>query len=110
MNQDTADRLGELTPNLLKFLELHPDEQKWLYPLLGKAERRAIDILQTLQNRFLTYGEIASEVGIHANTVQSILYALTANGLTTYNSKTRRYSTPNGGRNRLLKKIGDSDK
>ncbi|MUG92806.1 hypothetical protein F7734_10230 [Scytonema sp. UIC 10036] len=51
MDKVTADKLTRLAPSLEKFLQLHPDEQEWLLPLLGRAERRAIAILEEIQGR-----------------------------------------------------------
>ncbi|WP_156481613.1 hypothetical protein [Anabaena sp. 4-3] len=42
MDKNTTDRLTRLALQLQQFLDLHPDEQAWLYPLLGRAEKRAI--------------------------------------------------------------------
>jgi hypothetical protein len=42
MDKITSNRLVKLAPKIQQFLDLHPDEQAWLYPLLGRAQKRAI--------------------------------------------------------------------
>ena len=42
MDKITTNRLTKLALTIQQFLDLHPDEQAWLYLLLGRAERRAI--------------------------------------------------------------------
>lgn len=107
MNQDTADRLSKLSENLAKFLDLHPDEQDWLYPLLGRAEKRAILILESLQGGFKTYKQIAEEVGCHQDTVEQTLYAIDKAGkINLEQDKSGRWSTPKGGRYRALLRVG----
>ena len=60
MDKITSDRLVKLAPALGRFLELHPDEQAWLYPLLGRAERRASAVLETIQGNYLSYEVVNS--------------------------------------------------
>ena len=81
MDKVTTDRLEKLAPLIQKFLELHPDEQEWLLPLLGKAERRAITILQEIDNCPLTYNEAGKLTSTHPNTVKQTLYALSNGGM-----------------------------
>lgn len=61
MDKITSDRLAKLAPTIQQFLDLHPDEQAWLYLLLGRAERRAIAILECIQGNYLSYEEIGKE-------------------------------------------------
>ncbi|MBD2006468.1 MULTISPECIES: hypothetical protein [Cyanophyceae] len=105
MEKATAERLTELAPKLGKFLDLHPDEQEWLLPLLGKAERRAVLILEEINNHPLTFKEIGALTDTHPTTVKQILTALSNGGLNFRVSKTGRWSTPVGGRNRKLIKL-----
>lgn len=110
MNQKTADRLGELGDSLERFLNLHPDDQEWLFPLLNKPEQRTILMLQAIQGRYLTYEEIADHVDCHPTTVKTIFYALQNKGLVTLNQdKTGKWTTPKGGRYRALKKLGEEN-
>jgi len=101
----TSNRLVKLAPKIQQFLELHPDEQAWLYPLLGRAERRAIAILEAIQGNYLSYEEIGEETDTHPSTVKQTLYALSDGGMNFNINKTGRWQTPKGGRNRRLTKI-----
>lgn len=108
MNQDTADRLGELGENLNKFLELHPDDQDWIFPMLGRAEKRTILMLRAIQGRYLTYEEIADFAECHVSTVKTTFYGLQKAGFVNLDQdKTGRWTTPKGGRYRALKKVGE---
>lgn len=102
MDTATAARITELAANIEKFMSLHPDEQEWIYPMLGRAEKRAIAILSEIQERHLSYGEIAKLTNSHLNTVKMMLYALESGGLAYRSGKTNKWSTPKGGRNRKL--------
>ncbi|MBD2771217.1 sigma-70 region 4 domain-containing protein [Iningainema tapete] len=102
MDKVTADKLTEIAPSLAAFLELHPDEQKWLYPLLGRAEQRAILILEAMQGAYLSYEEISAKTGTHASTVRQTLYALSSGGLNLKSNKSGKWQSPKGGRSRKL--------
>ena len=107
MDKATTDRLTEIAPQIKKFMDLHPDEQDWMILIVGRAEKRAIAILEAIQGRYLTYEQIAEEIGCHPSTVKQTLYALDAGGIPLKTDKTGRWSTPAGGRNRRLIKIGE---
>jgi hypothetical protein len=107
LDKSTIDRIETLSPSIEKFLELHPDEQEWLYPMLGKAEKRCIDMLIALQGRYLTYIQVAVLVNCHPSTAKSTLYALQRGGIGISQDKTGKFSTPKGGRYRAIKKIGN---
>lgn len=102
MDKITTDRLEQLAPLLEKFIQLHPDEQKWLLPLLGRAERRAIAILQEIDSCPLTYEEVGKLTSTHPNTVKQTLYALSNGGMDFRVDSTNRWLTRNGGRKRKL--------
>jgi predicted transcriptional regulator len=105
MDKITANRLSKLAPTIQKFLDLHPDEQAWLYPLLGRAERRAILILECIQDNYMSYEEIAYETDSNTNTVKQILYALSEGGINFDVNKSGKWATPKGGRNRKITRI-----
>ena len=105
MDKITTDKLERVAPLIQKFIQLHPDEQEWLLPLLGKAERRAIAILQEIDNCPLTYKEAGKLTDTHPNTVKQTLYALSNGGLNFKVDSTGRWLTPNGGRKRKLVKM-----
>lgn len=101
---------ARLAKSLQQFVELHPDEQVWLYPLLGRAEKRAIAILEEIQGYPLTYAEIAKLTDSHINTVKTTLYALERGGVAFRSGSSGKWQTPKGGRNRRLKILEGSEK
>jgi hypothetical protein len=105
MDKVTVDRLNNLAPKIQQFLELHPDEQAWLYPLLGRAERRAIAILEAIQGNYLSYEEIGEQTDTHPNTIKQTLYALSNGGINFRVNSSNKWMTPQGGRNRKLTRI-----
>ena len=105
MDKVTADKLERIAPLLEKFLELHPDDQQLLFPLLGRAEKRAIEILECCQGGYVSYEEIAKASDTHINTVKQTLYALSRGGLSLSQNKSGKWMTPKGGRYRRLTKI-----
>ncbi|MDZ8139001.1 MAG: hypothetical protein RM049_27475 [Nostoc sp. DedQUE04] len=105
MDKITSNRLVKLAPKIQQFLELHPDEQAWLYPLLGRAERRAIAILEAIQGNYLSYEEIGEQTDTHPNTVKQTLYALSNGGINFRVNSSNKWMTPQGGRNRRLTKM-----
>ena len=105
MDKITVDRLSKLAPLIQQFLDLHPDEQVWLYPLLGRAERRAIAILEAIQGNYLSYEEIGEQTDTHPNTVKQTLYALSNGGINFKVNSSNKWMTPQGGRNRKLTRI-----
>jgi predicted Rossmann fold nucleotide-binding protein DprA/Smf involved in DNA uptake len=105
MNEATAKRLAEIAPLIEKFLDLHPDEQAWLLPLLGKAEKTAITVISEIEGHALTYQEIAKFTDINPQTVQQILYALELGGIAFKQGKSGKWISPKGGRKRKLLKM-----
>jgi hypothetical protein len=101
----TVNRLTKLAPKIQQFIALHPSEQAWLYPLLGRAEKRAIAILECIQGSYLTYEEIGNQTDTHPNTVKQILYALSNGGINLKVDSSNKWMTPQGGRNRKLTRI-----
>ncbi|MBD6620151.1 hypothetical protein FNW02_31260 [Komarekiella sp. 'clone 1'] len=73
--------------------------------MIGRAERRAIAILECIQGIYLTYEEIGNQTDTHPNTVKQILYALSNGGINFQVDHSGKWMTPNGGRNRKLTKI-----
>jgi DNA-directed RNA polymerase specialized sigma24 family protein len=110
MDKNTEERLERIAESLQRFVELHPDEQKWLFPLLGRAEKRAIAILEEIQGHPLSYAEIAKLTDSHINTVKATLYALEHGGVAFRTGSSGKWQTPKGGRNRRLKLLEGSKK
>ena len=105
MDKVTADRITQIAPLLERFLTLHPDEQQWLLPLLGRAERRAIAILEEIDGHALSYNEIAKLTDTHPTTVKHILYALGSGGVAFKSGTSGKWVSPKGGRKRKLLRI-----
>lgn len=105
MDKITCNRLEALAEKLEKFLELHPEEQEWLFPLLGRAEQRAIKILQEISNHPATFEEIGKATSTHPTTVKQTLYALSNGGIGFRIHETGKWLTPVGGRKRKLIKL-----
>lgn len=110
MDKVTEGRIERLAKSLQQFIELHPDEQEWLFPILGRAEKRAIAILEEIQGHPLSYAEIAKLTDSHPNTVKGMLYALERGGVAFRSGTSGKWQTPKGGRNRKLKILEGSRK
>ncbi|NDJ26178.1 hypothetical protein GS682_32330 [Nostoc sp. B(2019)] len=105
MDTATVNRLSKLAPKIQQFIALHPSEQAWLYPLLGRAEKRAIAILEAIQGNYLSYKEIGEQTDTHPNTVKQTLYALSNGGINFRVDSSNKWMTLQGGRNRKLTRI-----
>lgn len=81
MNQDTRERLKEQAESIKQFMELEKGEQDWLYPLLSRGIRSTIELLDLISDHRLSYQEIATELGMNAQTVTQKLHALAEGGL-----------------------------
>jgi predicted transcriptional regulator len=76
MNQETIENLKELNKSIAYFQSLHPDEQKMLWPLLGKSVQSTIELLEAISEQPRTYAELAEITEYHPNTVSQKLNAL----------------------------------
>jgi hypothetical protein len=105
MEKITSGRLTLVAKSLQKFFLLHPEDQAWLFPLLGRAERRAILIMEALEGTYKSYEELGKDVGIHPSTAKQILYALSNGGVNFEVTKTGKWSVPvrTGRRKKLIK-------
>jgi len=81
MHHKTKEKLTDIAPNIIKYLDLDPHEKEWLFPLLGDAQKTAIEVIETCSDRELSYKEIARLVNIHPNTAKQIIYALAEGGV-----------------------------
>jgi hypothetical protein len=108
MNQDTIEHLKNATPEIIKFRGLAKNEQDWLYPLLQKRIRTALDLLSTIENKPRTYHEIAELTELNENTVKQILYALDKGGLRIQIVDRDKAYCPGIGRKRVLRRIAKS--
>jgi len=105
MNEQTKAYIKECGPSIRKYWELHPEEQKWLYPLLHKSIRSAIAVLEAISDQPRNYSEIAAITELSENTVKQITYALADVGIQVF-SEGRAYY-PLGGRPRKFKKLNN---
>ena len=80
MNQNTIERLKLAASSIERFRNLHPDEQRWLEPMISQTMKTALDVLDAINNNPLTYQEIADICELHINSVKQILSALNEGG------------------------------
>jgi hypothetical protein len=102
MHQPTAEKITKLTSQILKYWQLHPEEQKWIYPLLSKPVQNAINILEACSDKPRGYKEISKICEIHPNTVKQYLYALSNGGLQFSVNSNDHWLAPKSGRPRRL--------
>jgi response regulator of citrate/malate metabolism len=76
MNDSSIQRICELSSHIFEFLQLEEKVQQTAFPLLSEGIQSTIEILKLIENRELTYEEIAEKVGLHHNTVRQKLLAL----------------------------------
>lgn len=81
MDEAARDRLVEMAEAIEKFRRLHPAEQEWLYPLLNRNVRTALEILAAISGNMKSFEEIADLVGLHPHTVSQKLNALVEGGV-----------------------------
>lgn len=80
MNQVTINYLKKSAPSIERFRQLHPEEQKWMEPLLNHRTKTALNILDAISNTPLSYQEIADICELHINSVKQVLNALQDGG------------------------------
>jgi response regulator of citrate/malate metabolism len=80
MNQDTIKKLKALAPTIEQFRNLQADEQEWLVAALHPTVKTALNILDSITLKSLTYEEIADICQLHHNSVRQILNALEEGG------------------------------
>ena len=76
MNVESLERIKELVPEIIKFMELTDSEQEWLLPILNPSIKTVVEILGLIKNEMLTYYEIASILGKNHQTISQIIHAL----------------------------------
>ena len=107
MDARTVERLINIAPQIERFMQIEESEKKWLFLIVGKAEKRAIAILEAIENQYLTYEEIAKLTECNKNTVKQIVYALEKGGIP-ININSQEKFIYNTGRSRQLIKKGES--
>ena len=83
MHITVKDRLIREATAIEEFRNLHPEEQKWLLPLLSRGIRSTTEMLILICENSMTFEEIASQLGIGAQTVsQKRKFTRVGRGLT----------------------------
>ena len=103
MNTETTKRLTRIAPFIERFRNLHPDEQKWLEPMLKNNVRTALTILDSIAVAPMTYQSIADSLGLHPQTVCQMLNALAQVGCR-INLKTSTAFAPTGRPRKLARR------
>ena len=81
MNESTLEKLKAAAPDIEKFRNLHPDEQKWLIHLLSPTTLAALNILDAIANQPMTFDEIGQICDRNPQTVSQTLNALAEGGV-----------------------------
>ena len=103
MNSETYNKIVALTPMLVQFQHLEPQERAWLEPLLNKSVQTAIAILDKISQREMTYKEVADDLNLNSQTAQQIINALSEGGANIQiKAKAAQAAT---GRLRVLKRV-----
>lgn len=76
MHNNSINKIKDLSNDIFEFLQLEKKSQKISFPLLSEGIQSTIEILRLIENRELTYQEIAEEMGLHENTIRQKLLAL----------------------------------
>lgn len=103
MNQATIEKLKLAAPGIERFRQLHPSEQEWIEPLLDQTVRTALNILDCISNRPLTFDEVAKEVQMHPQSISQILNALSVSGVSIHLSEKGAYA-PTGRPRKLARR------
>ncbi|MBW4598963.1 MAG: hypothetical protein KME29_04945 [Calothrix sp. FI2-JRJ7] len=96
-------RIEELALLIEKFRALDGKDQEWLRDLF-KGDRTIIsclEILDLIENKSLSYYELANIMGCSPETVKQKLNAMISGGIA-INQSRRKYKAPRGGRPRKL--------
>lgn len=78
MNEQTRYKIEDNAISIARYLDLDPEEQNWLYPLLSKSVQSAISVAEAIGKTPKSYVEIADEVELNSNTVKQLIYALSS--------------------------------
>jgi len=81
MNESTAEKITNMAKSIDYFRRLPEKDKKQLYPLLDRTAKRAIDILEAIENGQRSYQSLANEMSLSVNTVKQIVYALSFGGI-----------------------------
>ena len=81
MNKSTYEKIVALVPMIEQFRSLEKGERSWLKPLLNPTVITALKIIELIQEREMTYAEIADDLQINKNTIKQIIAALEEGGM-----------------------------
>ncbi len=103
MNKSTYNKIVALAPMIAQFREIEQSEQAWLKPMMNPTVITALKIIELIEQREMTYAEIADELQIHKNTIKQIIAALEEGGVAIRVSG--KVALAETGRLRLLKRV-----
>jgi biotin operon repressor len=106
MNEKTKAYIKEYALSIQNYWNLHPDDQKWIFPLLHSSIISAIALREAIADRPRNYAEIAAITELSENTVKQITYALADVGIQVFSEGRAYYPL---GRPRKFKKLKNSN-
>lgn len=97
-------RIEDLALLIERFRQLEDKDQEWLRELF-KGDRSIIsclEILDEIENKSLTYYELANIMGCSPETIKQKLNAMISGGIAINEGKGGKFKAPRGGRPRKL--------
>lgn len=80
MEDNHREKLRVLARTIYKFQQLEETEKRWLKPLLSRGIVNTLRMLELLENRAMTFEELADELTIHPTTIKQRIYGLIDGG------------------------------
>ncbi|MCT7975192.1 hypothetical protein [Laspinema olomoucense] len=105
MNQNQINRLIEKAEAIAYFLELDPEQQDKLWPLIPKGIRSTIMLLDAIGEQPKTYEELAVELECHETTISQKLNIMAKFMAIELENDTAYAPSKHGGRPRRVAKF-----
>jgi hypothetical protein len=102
MHQEQIERLRERADAILFFLDMEPEAQDRLWPLIPRGIRSTIELLDAISQQPKTYKELAAELGNHPMTISQKLNLLSEFIPIELGDDTAYAPSPKGGRRRRI--------
>lgn len=104
MNEKVYERIVDVTPYILRLLELDEKEYSWIRELLknGRTVLKCLELLDLIEAQSLNYTELSGYLNCSPETAKQRLNAMIAGGLPVLRQKDERFITSKGGRSRKL--------